>query len=91
MEVRLNENLTMDILEDKLVILNNETNKLIDINEIGKIIIENIKKNNNLDIEVIINKIKEEYELDCSDAEIRKDIEDFTNNLIEIGVLVRSK
>lgn len=89
MQVRLKEDLILDILDNKLVILNTDDNKLIDVNEIGRIIIEYIKENNNLNIEMILSNIKREYEIECKDKEIETDIIDFVNQLLEIGILVK--
>lgn len=89
MQVRLKEDLILDILDNKLVILNTDDNKLIDVNEIGRIIIEYIKENNNLNIEMILSNIKREYEIEGKDKEIETDIIDFVNQLLEIGILVK--
>ena len=89
MDIKLNNNVSVEDIDDKLVILNNEDNKLINVNDIGKIIIQYIHEHNSLDTYEIIKIIKEEYKCDCSDNEIKFDIINFVDGLINIGILVK--
>ena len=89
MKLKLKDELSIDTIDNKLVILNTETNKLINVNDVGKIVIEYIRKNENLDFLNIIHKIKDEFKCECSDDEIKSDIITFVKKLVEIGVLVK--
>ena len=71
--------------ENESIILNIETGKYFEINELGKIIISLIKAN-----ECSINKIVHELKSQYNHEDIDKDVRDFIKRLLDLKILEAS-
>lgn len=77
MKYKINKNISSEKLGDTLIVLNHDTGKYIEINEVGSIILNNIEKNS---IDEISKKISIDFKI--SEEEARQDIKNFIDKCL---------
>lgn len=81
--MKIKENYSIKEINDIVIIINNfDSSDIYEINEWGKIILENIDK----EIDVILSIIKDKYNV-LDDISTLNDIIEFINNLADLGIV----
>ena len=80
--LKINEKVLIQDFENESIILNIETGKYFEINDIGKKIISLIKKKE-CSIKTLITESKKQYESE----ELEKDIKNFIKSLLDLKIL----
>ena len=84
MKYIINKNISSEKLGDTLIILNHDTGKYIEINEVGSIILDNIEK---FCIDEISKKISINFKI--SEEEAHQDIKNFIDKCLTNLILVK--
>lgn len=83
--LKLKTGVLVQAVDDEMILLDPSDDAYYGVNEIGLLVLENLK--NNLSLDVILLNIVGAFEIDAAQAQ--KDVEDFLNDLLSNGVLVR--
>ncbi len=83
--MKVKESIDIEMQNNDMMIFDSENDRLIEINEIGKIIIEMIKNDTNTTLSDIAKRIENEY--DCKNENVIDDINEFVLQMTDLGII----
>lgn len=83
--MKVKESIDIEMQDNDMMIFDSENDRLIEINEIGKIIIEMIKNDTNTTLSDIAKRIENEY--DCKNENVIDDINEFVLQMTDLGII----
>lgn len=83
--MKVKESIDIEMQNNDMMIFDSENDCLIEINEIGKIIIEMIMHDTNTTLSDIAERIQNEY--DCKNENVIDDINEFVLQMTDLGII----